>query len=197
MKLRTTTPEKKISQHYFPYPQVIRVNGNKDKDPVLSPVNDIADGVVSNIRTESCQPPKKGSHYASRWPENVKYGCGQHPTARETIDYIGRNEVQGFGKWAIVARRWSHPMRFVHGHQWGMIVDVHNVPVVGLVQPWFPYTVRWLTSGNEELAWAEDLVVIHQALDGDMLLDIIEQQGVDVDDARESVERNNRRLSAY
>jgi hypothetical protein len=183
--------KREVSRVYFPMPETQEVGKPQSTPLVMSPVTNIVGGVSSTIRTESCRPPKS-TIYDKRWPETVQYACSKWPTARESSEYVVRQEIHGYSVNSIVARRWSHPMRFLYGHQWGIIIHVFRVPPKGN-EPWSPYGVRWFNNSEiEEPAWAEDLIIIHQALDSDFILQIAEEQGVDIDEARRVIEEQSR-----
>ena len=182
------------SQLYFDEPVVQKIDHSGFRTPAISPVNDIVDGDVStSIRTVSCRPPGSTS-FKDQWPDKVTYGCSERPSYQESHEYVERQQIHGFGKYAIVARRWAHPIRFLHGHQWGMIIQLNYVAFIHDMSPWAPYVVRWFAKESvEEKAWAEDLIVIHAALDDENLLEIAEAQSVDITAAMKHLEDQKNR----
>jgi len=177
---------------FFEIPQLIVVEHPKKSTNMSTspnPVTDIAGAEKTGIRTASCNfdgALRKPDGY----PEVVGYGCTKSPDIGDANDYLVRNEIHGYGKGTIVSRRWAMPWRFMYHHQWGIIHAVHYTPRKGV--DWFPYTVKWFEVGQEEGAWAEDLLVIHACMDDELLISIVEEQGVDVSEARNMMEQRRK-----
>lgn len=57
----------------------------------------------------------------------------------------------------------------------------------GFQASYFPYWVQWFDGSKSEGTWAEDLIVIHAAIDKTILIDIVEEQGQDVEEAKKSL----------
>lgn len=134
---------------------------------------------LTSLRHErtNCRLLSSRNGLAHHPPEEVKYLLGTHPTQEEISDYLAIKEVDGFGEGAIVTRRWQPQGNHQWPQQWGTVVLVHTKER-GTIANWSPYSVKWHLIGEIEQAWAEDLIVIHQALDHDQLDAIAEAQGV-------------------
>lgn len=126
----------------------------------------------------------RSSHKMVRYnpPEVVEYLLTQRPTQDDADEYIRMHKVEGFGEGAIVARRYAETWRARWHTNWGVINRVvQNVPW-DAKDAWAPYIVKWfdvanlLNASDMEPVWAEDLFVIHAALDKDVLESILEQQ---------------------
>lgn len=127
----------------------------------------------------NCRLLSSKNGYNQNPPKEIKYLLSPHPTQQEIRDYHEIKSVEGFGEGAIVARRWGPKGDHKWAAKWGMIMICHKVERGG-VASWSPYAVKWFMVGEIEQAWAEDLIVIHQALDHTQLDAIAEAQGVEV-----------------
>lgn len=128
----------------------------------------------------------RSSHLITRYnpPDAIHYLLTMRPPQEEADSYLKMMAVDGYGEGAIVSRRyqpgWKHKW---HGN-WGMITRVVGFVPHSPNDPWNPYFVKWFgeagSSGpQEEFGWAEDLVIIHAALDKTTLESILEEQDVD------------------
>lgn len=181
---------------YFEIPEVIVVEHPstvgaakvvqlmRDPDPVL----DIAGALEGPVRTASCNFDSANSR-PDGCPQTVRYACSQKPKISDINEYLTRNEINGYGTGAIVARRWAYSWRFMYHGQWG-IIDACNWTSLSHMK-WNPYRVKWFESGMEEAAWAEDLIVIHANLSDELLMSIVAEQGVDTTKAQEIIDRRN------
>ena len=115
----------------------------------------------------------------------MHYLLTNRPPQEEADSYLKMMAVDGFGEGAIVSRRfqpnWKHKW---HGN-WGMITRVIGFVPHAPTDPWNPYFVKWFSKDgiqapDEEFCWAEDLVIIHAALDKITLEQILEEQDVDL-----------------
>lgn len=164
---------------YFEKPQTLTIVKNID---IMNPVTDIANGSVGNIRTRSMKAMFSAKEIV------VTYALGEHPLDNEIDTYLNQQFIHGYGEGAIVARRWAPSLRFMYPHQWGMIVHVHKS--CGVAQTgWGPYQVKWFDTNSTESGWAEDLLIIHAALERSLVIDIVEEQGIDTTDARLTMRR--------
>lgn len=135
-----------------------------------SPVNLVNYRDRTNCRLYSI---KNGHNYDP--PEKINYLLEQHPNGEEIGDYLKLKSLEGFGEGAIVTRRWHTSNGHRWAQMWGTIILVHKTPRGGIAN-WTPYAVKWHQLGEVEQAWAEDLLVIHAALDNDQLDSIVEAQ---------------------
>lgn len=124
------------------------------------------------------------SHRIMRYnpPERVHYLLTQRPSQSDAEEYLRMMKVEGFGDGAIVARRHAEPWRVRWHTNWGIITRVVGHVPWSSKDAWAPFIVKWLdvsplqNVSETEPAWAEDLYVIHAALDKDLLESIIEHQ---------------------
>lgn len=137
---------------------------------VNSPVNLTSYRQMTNCRTISI----RNSSISTR-PEKVAYLLDEHPSLKEIDDYLALQSTEGFGEKAVVTRRWAPVDTMISPNHWGLILLEHRLPR-GAAAKWAPYTVRWCMMGEIESTWAEDLVLIHPALDKEQLHDILEAQ---------------------
>lgn len=126
----------------------------------------------------------RSSHHLPRYtpPEKHHYLLTRRPPQIDADEYIRMMKVEGFGEGAVVARRFADHWRARWHANWGTITRVtQNVPW-DAKEAWSPYVVKWWDVSNfngvadTEPAWAEDLLVIHAALDKDVLESILEHQ---------------------
>lgn len=174
---------------FFPAPQLITVNGDKVATSDPNPVLDIV-GNPGKVRTSSCNFDHAMNKPKNYPIEGVKYACDLNPTYNEASQYLAQQWIHGYGKGAIVVRRWAMAWRFMYPHQWGYIHAVHHTPQHKT--NWAPYTVKWFEVGQEEGAWAEDLLIIHAAVDDELLCSIVEEQGFDVSEAMDMIEQRRK-----
>jgi hypothetical protein len=165
----------------FEKPQIIILKGKMDPD--MDPIKDIANALEGPIRTRSMR------EYFGNKDKIVQYALSMDPTISELEEYVERVWIHGYGEGAVVARRHANGMRFMYPHQWGMIMHVHKYSR-GVSPSWGPFQVKWLDSSEIESSWAEDLVVIHSALDRESICEIVEAQSLDVTEAREFLNRS-------
>lgn len=126
----------------------------------------------------------KSSHKMARYtpPERVHYLLTQRPPKNDVDEYIRMMKVDGFGEGAIVARRYADDWRARWHTNWGIITSIYGTVPFDPKDAYAPYKVRWFDTSSIpgapdiEGAWAEDLIVIHAALDKDLLASIIEHQ---------------------
>lgn len=111
-------------------------------------------------------------------PDTVHYLLSRRPTQNDAQEYIRMMRIEGFGEGAIVTRKYAEPWRAKWHDNWGIISRIIGFVPIPSSTPYNPYTVKWFSQefGREEEAWAEDLFVIHAALDKDMIDEIIEAQ---------------------
>lgn len=166
----------KVTQLLFPKPHKFVVKGKPDEEPLTqvetAKVHKLRSPVNSNVRLKSYRSVVNRGLI----PEFVKYGMSTQPTLKEIQDYHDVWEMQGFGRGAIVARRFGIEANWQNPGMWGMIVVVstsHHTPQL----PFAPYIVKWINDGHGEPAWAEDLYIINQSLDDRLVLELIEAQG--------------------
>jgi len=168
-------------KYYFEAPITHNLSfGEKKKtpepytDPRKEPVN-----LVNYRDRTNCRLISSKNAMNSRVPKEVQYLLTPHPSLQEVQDYLDLKRVEGFGEGAIVCRKWAAKGHHKWSQQWGTIMLVHKIPR-GMMAPYHPYSVKWHMIGEIEQAWAEDLIVIHAALDDDTLDAIAEAQGVEV-----------------
>jgi hypothetical protein len=111
-------------------------------------------------------------------PDDVVYGLSDWPKQVEIDDYLQRWAVAGFDEGAVVCRRYQQENRWKYPHQWGVIMIRYEQQPANA--PYRPFSVKWFGDLSIEQAMAEDLFIIHAALDESVLKDIIEEQGGDV-----------------
>jgi hypothetical protein len=103
-----------------------------------------------------------------------------HPTVREISDYLDQAQIEGFSDGAIVARKWAKASYWMHPPMWGIILMTKSYLPHDPKDLYSPFTVKWFHNNAVEGVWKEDLLVIHAALDKDLLKDLLEVQGVTV-----------------
>ena len=113
-------------------------------------------------------------------PKENYYDLPINPNYHEVKEYLAKKRIEGFGQGAVVARRFQMEWRFKTPPQWGFLkYEIENV-VTGT--DFAPYRVMWFDTNinidQEEKAWAEDLVVVHAAVDKSLIKDIMEHQGI-------------------
>lgn len=116
-------------------------------------------------------------------PATVEYELSERPTWKEIDEYISECKCYGFGRGTIVARRYASTWRQTNPTEWGMITYITRQPTPTSGPFKGPFNVKWFDFGGtpkEERAWAEDLLVIHAALDDDIVKAICENQGVTI-----------------
>jgi len=177
MPRRRTADPGEPGHYYFEEPTVIAIESKKKRQPssliVMGSSGKEALALIGEVRLRS-------SHSLHNYipPKDVVYDISEFPTQKEVNDYITRMSICGFGEGAIVTRRYQPKNRWKYPYQWGVIQSMFNiVPSNGTYRP---FTVKWFANGDSESAWGEDLVVIHQAMDEDLISDIVESQGIDV-----------------
>lgn len=141
--------------------------------PPKDPVNLYSMRVQTNCRLLSSK--NNANH---KCPEKIAYLLGEHPTAKEIMDYHDLMHAEGFGERAIVARKWAPMSGLMIPNSWGVVLLEHRLERSGVMAKFSPYSVRWIILGEIESAWAEDLVLIHPALDSAELTEIFETQGM-------------------
>lgn len=163
--------------YYFEVPTVVNVAGKAKPFPeTRSITTESALAWVGRVRLRS-------SHVMHNYlpPDDVVYELTEYPKQIDLNEYIRRMEVGGFGEGAVVTRRYQPKGRWRFQHQWGVIVITHTV-VPSSAAPFKPYSVKWFNDMSIEPAWAEDLIVIHSYLDEHLLKDIVESQGIDIEE---------------
>lgn len=157
--------QKKV-EHHFPEQNTM---GGK------SPVN-----LFSYRQQTNCRLLSSKNNSNHKCPEKIAYLLEEHPSAKEIADYHQLRHEDGWGERAIVARRWAPMENLMLPNSWGVIILEHKLERGGAAK-WSPYSVRWMILGDIESCWAEDLVLIHPALDNAHLRDILEVQGLKED----------------
>lgn len=170
-------PIRKETTHmFFPKPEVIEMEGIKPA------VNDSKDSkgvsIISNCRLRSSYG--QGMY---QLPKEIEYALEERASYHEIVNYLRENEIKGYGEGAVVARRYASSYRWKFPSQWGVIMLSRKHTTSNF--PYAPYMVKWFDekAPQDEPAWAEDLIVIHACIDEAYLRDIVESQGVVMDDA--------------
>lgn len=164
-------------KYYFHKPIAVHISlPGKEKEVQQSkePVNLVSYRNRSEETNCRCLSIRNGHKYAP--PAKVPYLLEKYPTPAEIKDYLELAAQNGFGEGAIVTRRWAKEggdHRWVQ--QWGTIIICHKVRSGGMAG-WAPFAVKWHLLGEIEQVWAEDLYVIHAALDEQTLDSIVEAQ---------------------
>jgi len=158
-------------EFYFAEPQVVEVKAAKPHQVETYNNNSVTYG------QGTCR--LKSSHAQSDYkpPENLEYHLSRWPGKMDVDAYLEIMRVQGFSKGAIVCRKYQKFDQHSMIHRWGMILLEHTWQVGSEYRP---YCIKWIGDGTVESAWAEDLYLIHQAVDERLLYDILESQGCDI-----------------
>ena len=124
---------------------------------------------------------KHMDNHTYKVPEKVHYLLTQRPSNTDIVEYISIQKADGFAEGAVVSRRHQAEWRFKWYTYWGIITRVHGNCPLPSKEAYAPFRVKWFNPEHnvtDEDAWAEDLVVIHAALDKETLASILEEQGV-------------------
>jgi len=156
---------------FFPNPEVIEIKGEA---PML---------VETSKEVSNCRLKSSSKSRGYQPPSDIEYALPPHPAFVDIREYLEKNEIKGYGTGAIVARRFALNWRWKFVSQWGVIL-IANRHTSGSF-PYAPYRVKWFDEQEpEEGAWAEDLIVIHPCVDESYLSDIVESQGIVIEDKR-------------
>jgi hypothetical protein len=162
----------RMTEHQFAEPSSFKIQGDPastDKVHVIG-----GTGSVSNVRMKSAWEPT----HREFLPVFVTYGMDQHPTVREISDYLDQAEIEGFSDGTIVARKWAKASYWMHPPMWGIILMTKSYLPTDPKDLYSPFTVKWFHNNAVEGVWKEDLLVVHAALEKDLLKDLLEVQGV-------------------
>lgn len=113
-------------------------------------------------------------------PKEKTYALSLLPTFDQVREYLKQMRVHGFGTGAIVTRKHQQEWRYTSVNKWGIIEWERGNPTPN--QHYAPYKVKWFEKHDgfeEEMAWAEDLILIHTHLDNTYLKDIMISQGIE------------------
>ena len=189
---RNAIPDPAIDQgdpgtFYWPFPKLEEIEGKKktttvttftketnwNELPARSKVN--IDGncrLVSSHEIRNYTPPTGLEYALPRWSSKLDGDA-----------YVEMFKVQGYGVGAVVTRRHQPLEHMDKVYHWGVITFVTRHMST---TPWQPYFVKWFGDGAGEHAWAEDLVIIHAALDRDVLGSVFEAQDITLPEEKKS-----------
>lgn len=155
---------------YFPEPIVIDI---KSKKPVIVETRQMSSYEAAN-KPNACR--LKSSHEIQGYtpPTHVDYLLSKWPARMDIEAYIEMHKVEGFNEGTIVTRRFQPWQDMGKIHRWGVVLMVNKHMHSSEYKP---YLVKWFGDNMVESAHAEDLYVIHAALDKQILADILEAQG--------------------
>jgi hypothetical protein len=160
---------------HFGIPVLTEIASKKAPPPSTMTIHTTAPSVLITI-DGNCR--LRSSHDIRGYvpPQGLEYPIGRYPNKVDADAYVAMWRVQGFGPGAIVTRRYQPIEQYSRLWKWGFISFARQYSPSG---PFEPFFVRWFDDkDNGESAWAEDLVLIHAAIDYPMLRDILEQQDV-------------------
>ena len=163
---------------YFPEPITLEIKGKVDTTTPTNSFPKSSGAQVLNMTPGRCRLESSHKLYNYTPPDDCVYDMTEWPQSHQVSEYLRKMEIAGFGEGAIVTRRYQNAGRWKHAHQWGIVVITHKV--APSASRYRPYTVRWFSNNEVEPSWAEDLVVIHSYLEESLLADIVESQGVEV-----------------
>lgn len=109
-------------------------------------------------------------------PTDCQYLAGRWPSKMDVDAYIEIMRTQGFSDGSIVTRKHQASNDMFKVYRMGVIMLTHKY--VSSME-YKPFLVKWFMDGSAEGAWAEDLYLIHQAMDEALLTDVLESQGCD------------------
>lgn len=155
-----------LNKPYWPYPVTKTESASTTKLRVCR-----MDSIYANeVNSGTLKVPEKLT---------ILYDLPPRPDEKDLKEYIRKWEISGFGTGAVVTRRYQNEFAFKYHSNWGIILSKNEYPN----SPDFaPFMVRWFNplQGNKrweyEKCWAEDLIVIHQCLSDQLIIDICEAQ---------------------
>jgi hypothetical protein len=170
------SPDKGTPGHiYFPEPVLTEIT-NPNKVSYMTP------GVRRTTNPEGmCRLASSFECNNYTPPTDCKYMLNEFPTYMQIVGYLRDQKIHGFDEGAVVTRKYQNPRRWMYPSQWGIILLKHESHL-NSAKKFYPYTVKWFHGDKLESAWAEDLIIIHSCIDEDLLRDIVEAQGVPVND---------------
>jgi hypothetical protein len=121
--------------------------------------------LLSSHNISGYKPPTNCDYLLSRWPNKL-----------DVDTYLAMMADGGLGEGAIVTRKHQPQTDAFKVHRWGVVMLTHKY--VSSME-YKPYLVKWFSDGSAEMAWGEDLYVIHSVIDKAMIGDILESQGCD------------------
>jgi len=168
---------------YFDKPNVIDISTKRKGGlPLVDPItnNDNLGPEEFYTTVGKCRLKSSFNYPTTPPPKDIQYALTMRPLQNDAHEYVAYFRRKGYHTGAIVTRRYQPGYRHRWHSNWGIIQRVNgNVPWYSQ-EAWFPYVVKWFNVENnisEEPAWGEDLILIHQALDEDLLEQILEEQG--------------------
>lgn len=170
---------------YFEYPRLVEIASKKPQQVHTYNGRNNSNWGKKSARELSMEDGNcrlASSHTISGYtpPKDIEYLLGRWPTKDEVADYFQVHRVQGFGRGAIICRRHQPIEAMPLLYKWGFVSFCHQF---SSSMPFSPYFVRWFDdNGHGESAWAEDLVLVHAAIDYPLLQDIMMQQDVHIPD---------------
>lgn len=186
MSVKVREENKSEPKHKFLFepPEIVEVKSqkiplNQPHWPYPTPAMHQSDGTVLKVCRMASVYATESMQFRAPTELTILYDLPPNPESTNLASYFRKWEINGFGTGAIVTRRYQAPHSFKYYSNWGIILHCNEHPNSG---DYAPFQVRWFNplQGNKrweyEKCWAEDLIVIHQCLSKEWIIDIVEAQ---------------------